>query len=127
MEVEEVAEVEDVEDEDSAEESRFARKVASFGMAVGSYYTPFGRMNSEEFWTTGALPWPAFIHMAEGWLHTDFILLSHTIHNSKLTSPSVHLPRSEMYMCFSQPRSTSRRPAGLMHGVSFTGSHIREN
>jgi hypothetical protein len=39
MEVGEVKEVEDVEDEDSVAESRLARKVASFGMAVGRYYT----------------------------------------------------------------------------------------
>ena len=42
MEVEE-DEVEDVEDADSAAESRLARKVASFGMALGRYYT-LGRM-----------------------------------------------------------------------------------
>jgi hypothetical protein len=48
MEVREVMEAEDMEDEDSAEESRLARKVASFGMAAGRYYTP-GRTNSEEF------------------------------------------------------------------------------
>jgi len=40
MEVEEVKEVEDEVDEDSATESRLARKVASFGMAAGRYYTP---------------------------------------------------------------------------------------
>ena len=39
MEVEEDEEVEDVEDEDSAAESRLARKVASFGMGLGRYYT----------------------------------------------------------------------------------------
>ena len=47
MEVEEGEDVEDVEDEESAAaESRLARKVASFGMTRGRYYTP-GRMNSE--------------------------------------------------------------------------------
>jgi hypothetical protein len=45
--VKELEETEDVEDEDSPEESRLARKVASFGMAVGRYYTP-GRRKSEE-------------------------------------------------------------------------------
>ena len=39
MEVEEIKEVEDVEDDDSAAESRLARKVANFGMALGRYYT----------------------------------------------------------------------------------------
>lgn len=39
MEVEEGKEVEDVEDADSAAESLLARKVASFGMALGRYYT----------------------------------------------------------------------------------------
>jgi len=39
MEVEEDKEVEDVEDADSAAESRLARKVASFGMTLGRYYT----------------------------------------------------------------------------------------
>ncbi len=46
--MEEGKEVEDVEDEESAvAESRLARKVASFGMVRGRYYTP-GRMNSED-------------------------------------------------------------------------------
>jgi len=39
MEVEDVEEVEEVEDKDSALESRLARKVASFGIAAGLYYT----------------------------------------------------------------------------------------
>jgi hypothetical protein len=47
-EVEEGEEVEDVEDEDSAAESRLARKVASFGMRAGRYYT-LGRIQSEAF------------------------------------------------------------------------------
>jgi hypothetical protein len=44
MEVEEGEEVED--EESAAAESRLARNVANFGMALGRYYTP-GRMNSE--------------------------------------------------------------------------------
>ena len=55
MEVEEVAEVEDakdLEDKASPAESRFARKVANFGIARRGYYTP-GRMNSEEFGPAG--------------------------------------------------------------------------
>jgi hypothetical protein len=47
-EVEEGEEVEDVEDEGSAAGSRLARKVASFGMRAGRYYTP-GRIQSEAF------------------------------------------------------------------------------
>ena len=41
-------EVDDVEDKGSAAESRLARKVANFGMALGPYYT-LGRINSELF------------------------------------------------------------------------------
>jgi hypothetical protein len=44
--VEEVEDAEDFEDKDSTAESRFARKVANFGIARRGYYTP-GRMNSE--------------------------------------------------------------------------------
>jgi hypothetical protein len=39
MEGENVEGVEDVEDEDTAAESRLARKVANFGMAAVRYYT----------------------------------------------------------------------------------------
>jgi hypothetical protein len=46
-EVKEAEEVEEVGDEDSvAAESRFARKLASFGMMAGGYYTP-RRIQSE--------------------------------------------------------------------------------
>jgi hypothetical protein len=66
MEVEEVKEgeeVEDLMDEDSAAESRLARKVASFGMAAGRYYTP-GRMNSERFRSPENFTLVPFIQMA---------------------------------------------------------------
>jgi hypothetical protein len=47
QEVKEAEEVGEVEDEDSAAaESRFARKLASFGMVAGGHYTP-GRIQSE--------------------------------------------------------------------------------
>jgi hypothetical protein len=52
MEVDRGREEEDVEGADSTAESRLARKVASFGMAAGRYYTP-GRMNGEDIGAAG--------------------------------------------------------------------------
>jgi hypothetical protein len=65
MEVVEGEEVEDVEDEESAAaESRLARKVASFGMVRGGYYTP-GRMNSEDSTQPRTLPQHLPIQIAQ--------------------------------------------------------------
>jgi hypothetical protein len=51
--IEEAKGAEGVEAEDSvAAESRFARKLASFGMVVGGYYTP-GRIKSEVYIAQG--------------------------------------------------------------------------
>src|ERR1700694_2468951 len=94
MEVDEVKEVEDVEDEDSAAESRLARKVASFGMISGRHHTS-RRNNSEEL---GAVecPKPApFTSDGSGigsyWFHHTVIRSSHSRTNFLLVSPP--LPR----------------------------------
>jgi len=71
MEVEE-CEVEEVVAEDAAGESRLARKVASFGMAAGRYYTP-RRMNSEEFKATRSSPIDQIYSHGVGPVHTEFI------------------------------------------------------
>jgi hypothetical protein len=69
------AEEVDVVDEDSvAAESCFARKLASFGMVAGSYYTP-GRIQSE------AHPNQTFIKFPHG-LGLQFMPLSYPRHTT---------------------------------------------
>jgi hypothetical protein len=73
-EFEEAEEVEEVGDEDSvAAESRFARKLASFGMVARGYYTP-GRIQSEAHLNQ------IFLNFLPHGLGLQFTLLSYSCH-----------------------------------------------
>jgi hypothetical protein len=75
-EVKEAEEVEEVGDEDSAAaESRFARKLASFGMVADGYYTP-GRIQSE------AHSDQFFLNFLPHGLGLQFTLLLHRCHTT---------------------------------------------
>jgi hypothetical protein len=75
MEGEEGEEKEDVEDEDSAAESRLARKVASFGIAADRNYTP-GRIQSETSTKTdeSSILTPILFRRRRDSLHPEFTL-----------------------------------------------------
>src|SRR6266851_6665247 len=126
MEVENVKGAEDVEDEDSPAESRLARKVASFGMAAGRYYTLW-RMNSEGF----SAPDPrsgSFLFRSRGdSLHMDFISLSHTIHNFNLTSRLRSIaPQRKGMRSFPRPRPDRETVRFLRTGIVRRIAHSRK-